>query len=112
MATEIVEAPEISTEDAPKANPRTGQTALTLSFSLLAGTGLTLMIIAIAWGVVDGNANGDIVGILLAGGLGMMVGGIGAWAGLLRPWESFDDINEPHYTGHHHEEDHHDDDEH
>lgn len=109
MATELIEAPEIETaSEGPKPNPRTGQTSLTLTMSLIAGFGLTLMIIALAWGVVDGNANSSAIGIMLVAGGMILVSGIGAWAGIVRPWEHFDDINEPHYHGHAHDA-HHDD---
>ena len=109
MATELIEAPELdTTKEGPQPNPRTGQTSLTLSLSLIAGFGLTVMIIALAWGVVDGNANSDAIGILLVAGGMILVSGIAGWAGVTRPWEHFDDINEAQYHGHAHEE-HHDD---
>ncbi|MEQ8673470.1 MAG: hypothetical protein RLP44_12150 [Aggregatilineales bacterium] len=110
MATELIEAPELeAVHDGPVPNPRTGQTSLTLSLALIAGFGLTVMIIALAWGVVDGNANGDIIGVLLVAGGMTLVSGIAGWAGLTRPWEHFDNINEAQYHGH---EEHHDDDAH
>ncbi len=113
MATEIIDAPAIETledETTPKPNPRTGQTALTLSLAGIAGFGLTIIIVALGWGVIDGNANGDVIGMLIVAGAFTLILGIGAWAGLVRPWESFDDINEPQYHGHHHDDDHSDDD--
>lgn len=113
MATELIEAPELEpVDEGPKPNPRTGQTSLTLSLSFVAGIGLTIMIVALGWGVVDGNANGDIVGLLVAGGALTLITGIIGWAGLVRPWENFDNINEAHYHGHAHHDDAHHDEEH
>ena len=113
MSTEIIQAPEIVPEadEQPKANPRTGQNALTLGLALLAGSGATLMIVALGIGVVGGEDNQNLVGLLLIIGLGILMGGVIGWAGVVQPWANFDDINEPLYFGHHHEEDH-DDDEH
>lgn len=113
MSTEIIQAPDIASEadEQPKANPRTGQNALTLGLSLLAGSGATLMIVALGIGVVSGEGNQNLVGLLLIIGLGILIAGSVAWAGVVQPWANFDDINEPQYFGHHHDE-HHDDDEH
>lgn len=36
----------------------------------------------------------------------LIVIGTGAWLYLLRPWDSFDDLTTPHYTGHAHHDDH------
>lgn len=90
----------------------THQNALTLGLAMLAGTGLILMISAGGLGVIEGaEADMDIIGLLFTGGLALFISGIVAWAGVVRPWENFDDINVPHYTGHHHDEDHHAEDE-
>lgn len=40
---------------------------------------------------------------LLIVGLALFVVGVVAWLYLLRPWQKFDDLQTPHYTGHHEE---------
>ncbi len=88
----------------------TGQNSLTISLALLAGLGLTLMIVAAGIGVIQGDsADGELLGLLFVGGIAALVVGGVAWGGVVRPWENFDDINQPLYHGHEHdhaEEDH------
>jgi predicted flap endonuclease-1-like 5' DNA nuclease len=70
----------------------------------LTGIGITLSIVAlilIGLGTFDSN---DIPISLLLVGLAMIVIGIGGWLYLARPWEKFDDLKTPLYTGH--EEEH------
>lgn len=90
----------------------TGQNSLTLGLALLAGAGLSLMIVAAALGVIQGDAaDNTLIGALFAAGTLMLLGGVFGWAGVVRPWESFDDINQPMYHGHkHHEDEHQDED--
>lgn len=75
----------------------------------VAGLGILLAIIA---GLITGfgTVDSDIVDLLLFAGLGMVAVGMGLWLALLRPWEQFDDLVTPYYTGHHddHHDDHHD----
>lgn len=86
----------------------TGNNSLTLGFSFLAGTGMVLMMVAAAAGVIQGEAaNSDVIGLLFAAGAGAFVVGLGTWMAIKQPWSSFDDINEPLYHGHHHAEDDH-----
>ncbi|MBK9123897.1 MAG: hypothetical protein IPM16_12385 [Chloroflexi bacterium] len=66
-----------------------GMTPLTWWLAGLAGTGLTLMLVAAGVGVITG---GD-VGIWFVLGLLMMAGGIGAWIAATRPFENFDNID-------------------
>lgn len=88
----------------------TGNNPLTVSLALMAGLGVTLMMVAAGIGVIQGeSADSELVGLLFAGGIGLFIVGVVAWAGVVRPWENFDDINEPHYHGHHHDEAHEDD---
>lgn len=114
MSTEIVKAGESTPEvqEAPKANPRTGQNSLTLGLSLIAGAGATLMIIALGIGVLVTDVNEDAIGLMLLFGLGALIAGSVGWAGVTQPWTNFDDINEPLYFGHHHDDHHDDDDDH
>jgi ABC-type nickel/cobalt efflux system permease component RcnA len=70
--------------------------------SMTAGVGLTLMMIALGIGVVQGSeANSTVVGLTFAGGLGLLVLGIAGWLAAVQPFRNFDDINVPQYTGHH-----------
>lgn len=85
----------------------TGNNSITLGFSLLGGLGMTLMILGAAIGVIGGaNADSALVGLFVLSGFLMLATGIGAWLATVRPWEHFDNINEPHYHGHHHEDHH------
>ena len=78
------------------------------SLALAAGAGLILMMLALAFGVVQGDsANGTVIGVTFVGGLALLVFGIGGWLATVQPFKHFDDINVPQYTGHH--EEHHED---
>lgn len=75
--------------------------------ALTAGAGLILMILALGIGVVQGaSANGSLIGLLFAGGLLLLVAGVGAWAAVVRPFANFDDINVPKDSGHHGHDEH------
>lgn len=75
---------------------------LTFGLALTAGAGLILMILALAFGVVQGEAaDGTIIGLTFAAGLALLIVGIGGWVAVVQPFEHFDDINVPQYTGHH-----------
>ncbi len=68
-----------------------GMTPLTWWLAALAGSGMTLMLIAAAIGVTTGQS----VGVLFALGLLMLIGGGAAWFGVARPHENIDDIEKP-----------------
>ncbi|MCK6579658.1 MAG: hypothetical protein L6Q98_16310 [Anaerolineae bacterium] len=71
--------------------------------ALTAGGGLVLIIIALALGVVNNAAvEGGAVGYLFVAGLLLLIVGIVTWAAVVRPFEHFDDINEPKDSGHGH----------
>jgi hypothetical protein len=77
---------------------------LAFGLSLTAGAGLILMMLALAFGVVQGDAaNGSIIGLTFVGGLVLFLLGIGGWLAVVQPFKNFDDINQPQYTGHHDE---------
>lgn len=81
------------------------QTANPLNFGLamLAGGGVVLMIIAGGVGVVQGaETSAGAIGVLFAGGLLLMIGGIVAWVVINQPYKHFDDINQPLDDGHGH----------
>ncbi len=81
-------------EDTSSAH-NTGQNALTLSLSFLAGAGLLMMITALIIGTINGESAGTSVGLLFVLGIAALISGIGAWLAVARPFEHFDDINVP-----------------
>jgi hypothetical protein len=68
---------------------------LSFSMALVGGIGLTLMIIALGWGVVSGDTSTNGVGVLFLLGLVLLVIGVVAWVGVTRPFANFDDISKP-----------------
>jgi hypothetical protein len=95
----------VATESGTDQGRDTGQNALTLGLAMIAGLGLTLMVVAAGYGVIGGeNADDGAMALLFASGVVLFVAGVGAWLGVFRPWERFDDINQPHYFGDHHTE--------
>lgn len=77
---------------------RLTQTEQLLAF--LIGAGIVLAIVALmlaAFGTVDSNLTNS----LLLVGIAFIVIGIIAWLVMVRPWEEFDDLQTPLYTGHH-----------
>jgi len=94
----------VSTHTDPMKQP------LSFGLALTAGAGLILMMLALGFGVVQGEAaNGTAIGLSFAGGLALFVLGIGGWLAVVQPFKNFDDINQGQYTGHHdehHEESH------
>jgi hypothetical protein len=83
---------------------------MVIGLALVAGLGLTLMIIALGIGVVEGNnADGSTIGVLFAAGLALFLSGAVGWFMVVQPQKHFDDITvpapaEPH--GHEHHDDH------
>ncbi|MBC7811138.1 MAG: hypothetical protein H7175_08330 [Burkholderiales bacterium] len=82
------------------------QKMVTLGLAFAAGLGLTLCIIALGIGVIDGEANTSAIGLLFVAGILLMVLGIIGWFAVVQPYKNFDDINVAQYHGHEH---HHDD---
>jgi hypothetical protein len=81
---------------------------LVLVMAIVAGTGVVLMILAAAIGVIQGAAaDGTLIGVLFVGGLGMLVAGSAAWVMLTQPQNHFDDISQPLDDGHGHGHDDH-----
>ena len=76
---------------------------LLFGLSLLAGGGLVLIILVLAYGVVLGSAADDApLGLLFLLGLALFISGAVGWAVVVRPFEHFDDINVPLDDGHGH----------
>ncbi|MDX2160443.1 MAG: hypothetical protein SF162_03865 [bacterium] len=78
-------------------NDKNFRTAKPFSFGLAmaGGIGIVLMILALGVGVVQPDANSYVIGMVFVIGLAMMVTGIGAWIFTARPFDHFDDINQP-----------------
>src|SRR5690606_9617850 len=84
--------------------PKNYKTAnpLTFGLALAGGIGMSLMIVALGYGVALGeNADMGLVSGMFVIGLLMLLGGIIGWVAVVRPFTHFDDINVPQYTGHH-----------
>jgi ABC-type nickel/cobalt efflux system permease component RcnA len=79
---------------------------IAFGLSLVAGGGLVLMMIALGVGVVNtAAADGGLVGTLFITGLLLLITGIGAWIAYTRPFDHFDDIEQPKDAGHGHDHD-------
>lgn len=92
-------------EESPGMKHDIGLTPVTLGLAVLAGTGMTLMIVAGGIGVITGSG----VGLMFALGALALIGGCVAWVAIERPFTHFDDINQPMDGGHshgHEEDDH------
>jgi len=89
-------------------NPTTQpQSPLVIGLAFCAGLGLTIMIVALGLGVINGaEANANTLGMLFASGLVIFIGGVGGWLGVARPFQNFDDINQPAEDDHHAREAH------
>lgn len=78
---------------------------LTFGLALTAGIGVVVMIIALGAGVVQGeNADSGAVGFALLVGFTLLLVGLIGWMIVVRPFDHFDDINVPQYTGHSHDD--------
>ncbi len=83
--------------------------ALSLGLAFCGGIGITLMILAAGFGVVQGeNVDSNAIGLIFMAGLGMLIVGVIAWFAIVQPQKHFDDINVAQYHGHeeHHDEAH------
>ena len=74
--------------------------------AMLGGLGIVMMVVAAGIGVMWQNADSGLIGLFVMAGAGFLIAAVGGWVIVVRPHESFDDINQPLYHGHHHEEDH------
>lgn len=80
---------------------QTDQNALTLGLAFLTYTGFALMALALAIGVIQGDAaDSGTITLMFTGGLVLFAVGLIAWLSVVRPWEKFDDLTEPEYHGH------------
>ncbi|MBZ0304294.1 MAG: hypothetical protein K8J31_31450 [Anaerolineae bacterium] len=78
-----------------------------VGLAFVAGIGLTLMIVVAGIAVVSGETvDSSALNILFLLGVAMLVTGLAAWFGVVRPDTHFDDINVPMYHGHDHHDAH------
>lgn len=78
---------------------------LTTGLAMLGGLGMFLALTGLALGVIQGaEADGGLIGLLLVVGLMLLALAVASWMAVVRPFDHFDDINQPIYHGHHHEE--------
>lgn len=78
-----------------------------LGMSMVAGLGVTLVIVALGIGVVQGEAaDSNTIGLLVAAGAALFILGAIGWFGLTQPHKHFDDINVPKDSGHHGHDEH------
>ncbi|MGQ9889252.1 MAG: hypothetical protein ACUVSX_12290 [Aggregatilineales bacterium] len=81
--------------------------SLMTGLAFIAGAGLAMMVVTAAVGVIQGeNASAEALGLLFALGVVFLIGGVGAWLAVERPFAHFDDINVPAPDEHHHDDDH------
>jgi predicted flap endonuclease-1-like 5' DNA nuclease len=79
------------------AQEKLSQTEQYLAYT--AGVGIVIVIAALILTGLGTLSSNNRVGLLLVG-LALIVIGIGGWLILLRPWEKFDDLKTPYFTGH------------
>ncbi len=76
---------------------------LLFGLSFLAGTGVVILLVTAAAGVIGGvEADNASLGLFFWLGLALLVSGIVGWFGVTRPDKNFDDINQPLDDGHGH----------
>lgn len=75
-----------------------------LGTAMVAGLGLVLAVLALGFGVIQGDTG--FTGLMLAAGGLLFVLGLVGWVGTAQPHKRFDDINQPAPDDHHHDEHH------
>ena len=83
--------------------PAVGE-GLLIGLSMLGGAGIVAITVALGIGVILPDVNGQLVGLVVTAGFGMLVMAIAGWALATQPFKNFDDINVPQYHGHHHDD--------
>lgn len=76
------------------------------TIAAIAGVGLTMLIGAATFSALGTTDNLDTLNLIARVGAVLVAIGAFMWWGALRPWQNFDDLQTPYYTGHH--DDHHD----
>lgn len=73
-----------------------------LGTAMVAGLGLVLAVLALGFGVIQGDTG--FTGLMLAAGGLLFILGLVGWVGTAQPHKRFDDINQPAPDDHHHDE--------
>ncbi len=77
---------------------------IVLGVSLVAGLGVIMMILALGFGVVQGEAaDSTVIGLLLVGGAIVFILGAGSWFAITQPQKHFDNISIPMEAEPHHD---------
>ena len=92
------------THGTPETTKREVSKSVLTGIAMIGGLGITLMMLALGYGVIRPDAPSDIIGLVVALGVGLLITSIAGWVIAVRPHEHFDDITVPQYHGHHHEE--------
>ncbi|MFN8376128.1 MAG: hypothetical protein U0694_25050 [Anaerolineae bacterium] len=67
-------------------------TPVTMGLAMVAGLGLTFMVVALGVGTIQGaEADANAIGLFFAAGLGLLVTGIVGWFAVLQPQKHFDE---------------------
>jgi hypothetical protein len=113
LSTEVHHDAHHHHEDGPVVSRDINQrNALSVAFAFVAGTGVILLILVGAIGVIQGSAaDSDVMGLLFVAGIALLVVGGLTWAGIVRPWEEFPSVTEGFYetavvASSHHDDDH------
>jgi predicted flap endonuclease-1-like 5' DNA nuclease len=93
----------MATPSTPSSTPRF--TPVELAWAFVAGGGITLIILALGLGAMRTDSSASLNLTAFTGVL-LVIGGAIGWAVMTRPWEHFDDLTTPFYTGHAHHDDH------
>ena len=93
----------VSTNPSVETPTPAANTNLVAGLAMTGGLGILLIIIGFMAGVFDPNMNSGIIGLTVLAGILFLVGAIVTWAAVVRPFDHFDDINVPQYTGHAHD---------
>lgn len=76
-----------------------------INLSMVGGLGITMVIVAATIGVIGGASldaqSTNLIGLAVVAGILLLIVAIGFWAGMVRPFEDFDDINVPAEPEHH-----------
>ncbi len=84
----------------------TNNAAISRGLAMVGGLGMTIIMVGLGVGVINGPnttpETSQTIGLLLVTGGGLLVVAIAAWLATVRPFEHFDDINQPlEDEGHH-----------
>ena len=71
---------------------------------MVGGLGITLIIVAVTAGAINGEiANSSLISLAVISGFGLLILAIGGWFSAVQPHKNFDDINIPLEAEPHHD---------